>query len=258
MGVPRWWSIDSAVEALPCGSRSMTSTRRPVLGQRRGHVHGGRGLADPALLVGDHHDPGLVRPGQRGAAAGLRGAPAARARPSGPAGVESPPAPARLGHLGRGAEPRSPASSRRPGRRCRRCGWSAAWCSPRPRLAADPGVGGSAMVARVTPDEVSRETERGSAPVSRETGTSALDVAESDRRVGGKSATGDFALWTHLWILWVSRPTERRIQPVARPFSPGQPSPAMTATTGRGRESTRPQILRETGTGPAVGSGTLN
>ena len=33
----------------------------PELGERGGDVHRGRGLADPALLVGDHHDPGGVR-----------------------------------------------------------------------------------------------------------------------------------------------------------------------------------------------------
>ena len=38
---------------------------QPALGQRDGEVDRGRGLADPALLVGDHHDAGARRPRQR-------------------------------------------------------------------------------------------------------------------------------------------------------------------------------------------------
>ena len=58
-GTSAWWSMPSAVEALPCGSRSMTSTLQPGLGQGRGEVDRGGRLADAALLVGDRHDPGV-------------------------------------------------------------------------------------------------------------------------------------------------------------------------------------------------------
>ena len=44
------------IVALPCGSRSMTSTRWPSLRQPGGEVDGGGGLADPAFLVGDAED----------------------------------------------------------------------------------------------------------------------------------------------------------------------------------------------------------
>ena len=49
--------------ALPCGSRSTTSDAEVLLRERRAEVHRGRGLPDPALLVGDrdhrgHHERG--------------------------------------------------------------------------------------------------------------------------------------------------------------------------------------------------------
>ena len=61
--VRRGASTPSAVEALPCGSRSTTSTLQPVQRQRGGQVDRGRRLADAALLVRDGDDPG---PGGRG------------------------------------------------------------------------------------------------------------------------------------------------------------------------------------------------
>ena len=51
------------VEALPCGSRSTTSTRSPTDGQRRAEIDCRGGLADAALLVGDRQvrvSPALV------------------------------------------------------------------------------------------------------------------------------------------------------------------------------------------------------
>ena len=44
------------VDALPCGSRSISSTREPGRGQRGADIDRGRGLADPAFLVGDRDD----------------------------------------------------------------------------------------------------------------------------------------------------------------------------------------------------------
>ena len=58
---PRWCSTPSAVEALPCGSRSMTRTRWPSWARRRGDVDRGGGLADAALLVGDDDHAGARR-----------------------------------------------------------------------------------------------------------------------------------------------------------------------------------------------------
>ena len=50
-------SMPLPMVALPCGSMSTSSTRAARRRQRRGKVDGGRGLADPALLIGDCDDP---------------------------------------------------------------------------------------------------------------------------------------------------------------------------------------------------------
>jgi hypothetical protein len=44
--------------ALPCGSRSTSSTRLGVLREGSGQVDRGGGLADSAFLVGDSDDAG--------------------------------------------------------------------------------------------------------------------------------------------------------------------------------------------------------
>ena len=86
-GTPRWCSTPSAVEALPCGSRSITSTRCPSwasaaatftvvvvlptppfwLATTMTRVASGRGIGGPmrGLLPGPHRV--LGHPGQRGA-----------------------------------------------------------------------------------------------------------------------------------------------------------------------------------------------
>ena len=66
-GVPRWWSTARAVEALPWGSRSSTSTRSPCWASAAAMFTARRRLADATLLVGHHHHPGVVRPRHGGA-----------------------------------------------------------------------------------------------------------------------------------------------------------------------------------------------
>ena len=63
-GTSAWWSMPSAVLALPWGSRSMTRTLQTSLGQRGRDVHGGGGLADPTLLVRHGENAGVVRLGE--------------------------------------------------------------------------------------------------------------------------------------------------------------------------------------------------
>ena len=62
--MPGRCSMPSAVLALPCGSRSITSALQALQRERRRHVDRGRRLADAALLVGDREDPLTGRPRQ--------------------------------------------------------------------------------------------------------------------------------------------------------------------------------------------------
>ena len=57
--------MPSAVEALPCGSRSMNEDVQAAERQPGGEVHGGGGLAHATLLVRDHEHPCGAGLGQR-------------------------------------------------------------------------------------------------------------------------------------------------------------------------------------------------
>ena len=60
------WPMPSPVEALPCGSRSISSTLQPGRGQRGGEVDRGGRLAHPAFLIRDRDpDHCLLLPGRR-------------------------------------------------------------------------------------------------------------------------------------------------------------------------------------------------
>ena len=63
-GVPGEWSTPSAVDALPCGSRSTTRTESPPRARPAARLTERRGLADAALLVGDDEDARSRRSGQ--------------------------------------------------------------------------------------------------------------------------------------------------------------------------------------------------
>ena len=56
--MPRWWSIGERGGGVALRVEVDHQHPQAVLGERGGHVHRGRGLADAALLVGDHHAPG--------------------------------------------------------------------------------------------------------------------------------------------------------------------------------------------------------